>query len=95
MRVKFCSVCGRMAMLNFVFCPWCGQEFELPQDEEEAVAGITQAVERCEELRDRGMDSRIRGLERSLEDMDRDLEGFILSGIECRLGLRGDGESQV
>lgn len=92
MRMKFCSLCGRMAMWNFVFCPWCGQEFPLALDgEKEGQESIARAVHRCEAVRDGGMEERIRGLADSLEAMDRDLEEFIVSGIECRLSGRGQG----
>jgi len=91
MRVKFCSLCGRMGMWNFVFCPWCGQEFPMvPEDAPDAETSIATALERCESVRHGGMEARMRVLEESLDAMEQDLEGFLFSRGEWLDGKKGE-----
>jgi hypothetical protein len=73
MRVKWCHACGRMGAFNFLFCPWCGEEYAEKPEASDIIDESLDSLERQASQRNNPIDT----LERKLNNLDRDLRDFL------------------
>jgi len=75
MKIDFCGGCGRIVLVGFTYCPYCGIALKAGPGLEEAMSGPFERLDALQRVGQR--ERRIDELLDELDALESDMEGII------------------